>query len=131
MYFATLSQRSGLYAVSFYSAQENLRYSFTANHRTFAYNFALGNHGDEAVEFHVIFSYQDMDGVQEVYFSDEYGDAKLFALAPRQLAYFSGDFTANIPTHYESGSGNSIFSVILLGEDEQHRPARLVRRPIL
>jgi len=72
-----------------------------------------------------------MDGMQEVYVSNEYGDAKLFKLAPQQLAYFSGDFTAHIPTAYESGSGGSVFSVALLGEDEQYEPVRLVRRPIL
>ena len=131
MYFAALSQQSGLQAVSFYSAEDNLRYWFLGNHRTITYNLTLGNHGDEYVEFHLVFSYQDMDGIQEVYFIDENGDAKLFTLAPRQLAHYSGEFTVYTPTSYESGNGQSIFSVVLLSEDEQHRPARLVRRPLL
>lgn len=131
MYFAMLSQRSGLHAISFYSADDNLRYRFTANNRTFTYSFALGNHGDEDLEFHMLIFYQDKDGEQNVYFSDEHGDAKLFVLAPQQLSNFSGDFTVNIPTHYDSGSGSSVFSVILLNEDGQHKPVRLIRCPIL
>jgi hypothetical protein len=131
MYYAILSQKNGLQAVSFFSAEDNLRYTFTGNYRTFTYCLALGNHSAEDVEFHLVFSYRDMDGMQEVYFMDATGDVKLFTLAPRQLTHYSGEFTAYIPTPYESGSGRSVFSVILLNENEQHKPAVLVRRPLL
>jgi len=131
VYFALLSQRSGLQAVSLYSAEDNLSYAFTGNNRTFSYNLVLGNHGNEDVEFQLVFSYQDMDGMQEVYFCDENGDATVFVLSPRQLAHFSGEFTAYIPTSNDSGSGGSKYSVILLGEDEQYKPAHLVRRPLM
>ena len=97
------------------------------NYRTFAYNLALGNHSDENLEFRLMFIYQDMEGTQEVYFADENGNVRLIALAPRQMVHYLGEFSVS---HYGTSSGQSIFSVVLVSDEERHRPARLVRRPL-
>ena len=130
IYFSMLSKQSGLQAVSFYSTDGNLRFWSSGNHTTITYNLALGNHSDEHLEFQLIFLYQDMEGTQEVCYTDENSNAKLIALAPRQFAHFAGDFTVYTPMSYGGFSGQSVFSVVLVSNDEQHTPTRLVRRPL-
>ena len=127
MYFSILSRQSGLQAVSFYTTDNNLRFWSTENHRTFAYNLSLGNHSDEYLSFHMVFLYQDGEGSQEVYLVDENGDVRLLTLPPRQLINFVGEFSVMF---YGTSGGSSIFSVVLVSGDDQHRPARLVRRPL-
>ena len=129
MYFSMLSQQSGLQAVSFYPTDSNLRFWSTGNHRTFAYNLSLRNHGDEYLNFHMVFLYQDREGSQEAYLIDENGDVKLLTLPPRQLIHFKGEFSDTLMFYGDSG-GSSIFSVVLISDDDQHKPVRLVRPPL-
>ena len=130
IYYSLLSQRSGIQAITFYSAN-NLRYEFTGNNRTFFYDFTLTNHGSESVEFQVKIEYRDSDGFQEVLVSDDNGNNRIFALPPKQGVSYRGNFTFHHQTTYDSGSGQGIYTIVLLNDNEQHQPKELVRYPPL
>jgi hypothetical protein len=139
IYNAAISQRSGLQAVTCYAANEQLSYEFTGNNWTYSYDLAFDNHGNEAVEFNVKLLCNIWDDIQEAIIKDDNGQTKTFILPPKQMAYFTGEFTAYHQTTTGSGSGNGTlsgndmwgFSVVILNDNEQHSPKRLVRRPLL
>ena len=122
-YYAAISQRDGFRAVTHYVTDRYIRYEFTRTDRTFSYDFILTNHGKEAVEFNVKLSYENTDGIEnDVVVLESSGELKSFVLQPKQSSRYNGEFTAYVHTTYESGSGDSIFSVVLFSDNEQYSP---------
>jgi len=135
IYYAGISQKSGLQAVTYYAKDEQLRYEFTGENRRFSYDFSYDlrfvNFGQETVEFSVKFLYESMDGFQEVFLRDEHGEIQTFTLRPRQSTYSKGEFTEHLQATSYSGSGRGGFSVVLVNDDERHSPKGLVKYPPL
>lgn len=130
-YFAVISQRDGLRSISYYVTNEHLSYEFTGNDKTYSYDLAFGNHSDQTLEFTVKLAYRDRDGLQEVFIKGDSGELQIFSLAPKELAFFRGEFTERRQTAHENRSGRGRFSVVLINDDEQYSPKPLLRSPLL
>jgi len=132
LYFAVISQRNGLQAVTYYAADEYLSFEFTGNYRTYSYNFAFGNHSNETIEFNVKLSYQDMSGLKEVFIKDDNGEMKEFTIPPNQITFCMDEFAEYSQTIQgnASGSGRGTFSVVLVNDDKQYSPKPLTKLPL-
>jgi len=126
-YFAIISQRSGLRAVTYYGS-DTLEYKYTGNIRTYSCDLLFMNHSNDIVNFNVKLIFDHHEGDQEVFVKDDNGQIKVFTLSPKQITGHYGQFTEYHQTDYDSGGGSGIFSIILLNDREQYSPKRLVRR---
>ena len=130
IYFFVISRQQGLRSITV-SAPHTLAYEYSGDYRTYSYTIWLNNHGSEAQEFSVKLLYEDLDGRHKVMVRDEDGDIKIFTLMPGQPSSFSGEFAVPRDIWDSWRSFNGFFSaVILVSDDEQHRPDLLVRRPL-
>lgn len=129
-YFAVISQRNGLQSVTHYSTNKNLKYEFSGNIRTYSYEFALGNHSSETVKFNVKLAFENVDGLQEIFITEDSGELKTFSLPPKQLSFFAGEFIEHRQTMYQSGGGTAVFSIVLVHDDEQYSPKQLKQQPV-
>ena len=133
IYFRAKRQQTGLRAVTVSTWDERLSIEAAGHSRTYTYHLTFNNHGREAQTFSLKLLHHGFEGPKEIFVTDDAGDIKTFVLPPRQSVSFAGEFTVHCETwlYIYRGNTSSLFSVVLVNENERHSPNFLVRPPIL
>jgi hypothetical protein len=129
IYYAVVSQRSGLQAVTYSSADNFIEYQFSGSAWTYSYNITLENHGKDTLAFNIKLIPDRHERFREAFIRDSNGEVTVFILRPRERSSISG---RTIEHHYQStygsGKGSGTFSVVLINDYEQTSPDRITRR---
>jgi len=127
IYYAAISQRNGLQAITYSSADRYLEYRYSENAWSYSYNIKLENHGNDTLTFNIKLIPEGHEGFHEAFIRDENGDIIVFTLLPYQRSAFSGDTIEHLQSAYASVSGSGIFSIVLTNDYEQFSPKRIIR----
>ena len=128
IYYAAISQRSGLQAITYFSADNFLEYQFSGSAWTYSYNFTLESHGNDTLAFSVKLIPDRHEGFREAFIRDGNGEIKVFTMRPKERSSFFGETIEQHQSPYDSGRGSGTFSVVLLNDYEQVSPSRIIRR---
>jgi len=128
IYYAALSQRNGLQAVTYSSGDNSLEYRLNEDDWVYLYGITLENHGSDTLVFSIKLIPDGHEGFQEVFIRGDNGEIEVFTLQPKQRSSFSGETIEHRPSAFDSGSGRGTFSLVLTSENEQHNPSRIIRK---